>query len=196
MKCFAQLTMIFDQLLTVGPNTPDQLLIPIVGVGVVSTTTPHRVTHITGMNYAMVMSSFWWPFSRGAGYKFGSGNSGWREYDYYDNDRQYSKYHSMEREGGIPSYRSGTSCVRILVAILFWCCPDYHDNDNHAVRMRGLPFSASERDIANFFAPLAPLRITIERDSFGRPSGEGEVLFSSHDNAVSAMSKDRSHIGK
>lgn len=61
--------------------------------------------------------------------------------------------------------------------------------------MRGLPFSVTVRDIQQFFAPLIPINIIIERDEGGRLSGEGEVSFGSHEDAFSAMRKDRSHIG-
>lgn len=62
--------------------------------------------------------------------------------------------------------------------------------------MRGLPYSVTVRDIQSFYAPLIPINIIIERDESGRLSGEGEVFFGSHDDAVEAMRKDRSHIGE
>ena len=65
----------------------------------------------------------------------------------------------------------------------------------HAVRLRGLPYSAEEGDITNFFAPLVVIRIEIERDSLSRPSGAAEVEFQSHQDALEAMKKDRQHIG-
>ena len=65
----------------------------------------------------------------------------------------------------------------------------------HAVRMRGLPFSVTERDIQDFFSPLIPIHISIESDSSGRLSGEGEISFGSHEDAEAAMKKDRGHIG-
>jgi heterogeneous nuclear ribonucleoprotein F/H len=61
--------------------------------------------------------------------------------------------------------------------------------------MRGLPYSATEQDIYYFFAPLVPLRIIIEKDALGRPSGQGEVIFHTPEDASSAMRKDKSHIG-
>lgn len=66
----------------------------------------------------------------------------------------------------------------------------------HCIRMRGLPYSASERDIFDFFSPLVPFRVTLEKDTYGRASGEGEVEFVTHDDAVNGMKKDRGHIGK
>ena len=62
--------------------------------------------------------------------------------------------------------------------------------------MRGLPYSATHADILQFFAPLSPISISFETDSLGRPSGEGEVVFSSREDALTAMKKDRGHIGE
>uniref|UniRef100_A0A8C4NK57 RRM domain-containing protein n=1 Tax=Eptatretus burgeri TaxID=7764 RepID=A0A8C4NK57_EPTBU len=64
----------------------------------------------------------------------------------------------------------------------------------HFVHMRGLPFRATELDINNFFAPLTPLRVQIEYDPSGRPTGEADVEFSSHDDAVASMTKDKAHM--
>ena len=63
------------------------------------------------------------------------------------------------------------------------------------IRMRGLPFSAKDRDIETFFAPLVPTKINIDFDHYGRPSGEAEVFFGSHKDAVAAMSKNNAHMG-
>uniref|UniRef100_A0A1A7YHA3 Heterogeneous nuclear ribonucleoprotein H3 (2H9) n=1 Tax=Iconisemion striatum TaxID=60296 RepID=A0A1A7YHA3_9TELE len=67
-------------------------------------------------------------------------------------------------------------------------------HNGHFVHMRGLPFRASEGDIAKFFAPLNPLRIHIDVSPNGRSTGEADVEFCSHENAVAAMSKDKNHM--
>ncbi|XP_040822659.1 G-rich sequence factor 1 isoform X2 [Ochotona curzoniae] len=64
----------------------------------------------------------------------------------------------------------------------------------HVVHMRGLPFQANAQDIINFFAPLKPVRITMEYSSSGKATGEADVHFDSHEDAVAAMLKDRSHV--
>ncbi|XP_059525401.1 G-rich sequence factor 1 isoform X2 [Myotis daubentonii] len=64
----------------------------------------------------------------------------------------------------------------------------------HFVHMRGLPFQANAQDIINFFAPLKPVRITMEYSSSGKATGEADVHFDSHEDAVAAMLKDRSHV--
>lgn len=67
---------------------------------------------------------------------------------------------------------------------------------NHRVRMRGLPYSAKEKDVTDFFTPLVPIRVTMDFDQYGRPSGEAEVFFSTHEDATAAMQKNNQHIGQ
>uniref|UniRef100_A0A1A8H4G1 Heterogeneous nuclear ribonucleoprotein H3 (2H9) n=1 Tax=Nothobranchius korthausae TaxID=1143690 RepID=A0A1A8H4G1_9TELE len=67
-------------------------------------------------------------------------------------------------------------------------------HSGHFVHMRGLPFRASEGDIAKFFAPLDPLKIHIDVSPNGRSTGEADVEFCSHEDAVAAMSKDKNHM--
>ncbi|XP_048338676.1 G-rich sequence factor 1 [Sphaerodactylus townsendi] len=64
----------------------------------------------------------------------------------------------------------------------------------HFVHMRGLPFHATAQDIINFFAPLKPVRVTMEYNSTGKPTGEADVHFETHEDAVAAMAKNRSHV--
>ncbi|KAK7933131.1 hypothetical protein WMY93_004027 [Mugilogobius chulae] len=66
---------------------------------------------------------------------------------------------------------------------------------SHYVHMRGLPFSVSGEDIVKFFSPLVVSKMLIEFGPSGRPSGEADVYFSCHQQAVEAMSRDRMHIG-
>lgn len=67
---------------------------------------------------------------------------------------------------------------------------------SHHVHMRGLPFSASGEDIVKFFSPLVASKVLIEFGPDGRASGEADVYFNSHQEAVNAMSRDRMHIGE
>ena len=67
---------------------------------------------------------------------------------------------------------------------------------NHEVRMRGLPYSATQNDIKSFFSPLVPQNVDIMFDDYGRPTGEAMVGFVSHEDAVAAMKKDREHMRK
>lgn len=67
-------------------------------------------------------------------------------------------------------------------------------HSGHFVHMRGLPFRASEGDIARFFSPINPMRIHIDMAPNGKPTGEADVEFRSHEDAVAAMSKDKHNM--
>ncbi|XP_018574155.1 heterogeneous nuclear ribonucleoprotein H isoform X1 [Anoplophora glabripennis] len=64
----------------------------------------------------------------------------------------------------------------------------------HCVHMRGLPFKATQSDILDFFKPVIPVNVRLLQDHTGRASGEADVEFASHDDAVRAMSKDKGHM--
>ncbi|KAK6629710.1 hypothetical protein RUM43_003528 [Polyplax serrata] len=64
----------------------------------------------------------------------------------------------------------------------------------HCIHMRGLPFRATKQDVADFFRPVIPLSIDLLSEDDGRPSGEADVEFRTHDDAVLAMSKNKSHM--
>ncbi|MEE6460424.1 hypothetical protein FKM82_000962 [Ascaphus truei] len=65
----------------------------------------------------------------------------------------------------------------------------------HDIHIRGIPFQASGQDIANIFHPLMPLKINIEYSAdAGGATGEAVVRFLTHEDAVAAMAKNRSHI--
>ncbi|XP_049572919.1 heterogeneous nuclear ribonucleoprotein H3 isoform X1 [Syngnathus scovelli] len=71
----------------------------------------------------------------------------------------------------------------------------YHGSGGgHFVHMRGLPFRASEMDVAKFFSPLNPLRVHIDITHNGKLTGEADVEFRSHEDAVAAMSKDKHNM--
>ncbi|XP_068797392.1 G-rich sequence factor 1 isoform X4 [Struthio camelus] len=62
----------------------------------------------------------------------------------------------------------------------------------HFVHVRGFPTQASAQDIINFFAPLKPTRVMVEYNSHGEATGEADVQFESHEEAVAAMAKEGS----
>jgi hypothetical protein len=85
--------------------------------------------------------------------------------------------------------------------------PSYH-NDHHqsqspyqpsrtpfTIKMRGLPFSCTEADIKQFFAPNEPLNIIFLTGRDFRRTGEAEVDFMSHNDACESMKCDKKFIG-
>uniref|UniRef100_UPI00358EBE62 heterogeneous nuclear ribonucleoprotein H2-like n=1 Tax=Myxine glutinosa TaxID=7769 RepID=UPI00358EBE62 len=70
----------------------------------------------------------------------------------------------------------------------------YQSTTGHCVHMRGIPFRATEQEIIEFFAPLNPVKVHIEYEPNGRATGEADVDFTSHEDAVAAMSKDKAHM--
>lgn len=48
--------------------------------------------------------------------------------------------------------------------------------------------------LLQFFAPLHPVRVRIDVGPNGKSTGEADVEFASHEDAVSAMSKDKNHM--
>ncbi|CAH1724269.1 heterogeneous nuclear ribonucleoprotein F-like [Aphis gossypii] len=64
----------------------------------------------------------------------------------------------------------------------------------YVVHMRGLPFKANEDDIATFFEPLEPVDIRILFNNNNRPSGEANVEFGNKEDAMRAMSKDKTYM--
>lgn len=50
--------------------------------------------------------------------------------------------------------------------------------------------------LLQFFSPLVVSKILIECGSEGRPNGEADVYFISHQDAMAAMSRDRGCLGE
>ncbi|XP_023813885.1 heterogeneous nuclear ribonucleoprotein H2 [Oryzias latipes] len=73
--------------------------------------------------------------------------------------------------------------------------PQSSEANSHFIHMRGLPFQASGEDIVKFFSPYVVSKIMIECRPDGRTSGEADVYFSCHRDAVAAMSRDRTNMG-
>ncbi|XP_074076469.1 heterogeneous nuclear ribonucleoprotein H-like [Macrotis lagotis] len=65
---------------------------------------------------------------------------------------------------------------------------------HHWVHMRGLPYKATVNDIYQFFSPLCPLRVHIEIGQDGKATGEADVDFVTHEDAVAAMIKEKTYM--
>ncbi|XP_043859056.1 heterogeneous nuclear ribonucleoprotein H2-like [Dromiciops gliroides] len=65
---------------------------------------------------------------------------------------------------------------------------------HHWVHMRGLPYKATVNDIYHFFSPLCPLRVHIEIGQDGKATGEADVDFMTHEDAVAAMVKEKTYM--
>uniref|UniRef100_A0A4W5QG37 Heterogeneous nuclear ribonucleoprotein H1, like n=1 Tax=Hucho hucho TaxID=62062 RepID=A0A4W5QG37_9TELE len=70
----------------------------------------------------------------------------------------------------------------------------FQSTTGHCVHMRGLPYRATETDVYSFFSPLNPVRVHIEVGPDGRMTGEADVEFATHEDAVAAMSKDKANM--
>ncbi|PVD38868.1 hypothetical protein C0Q70_01493 [Pomacea canaliculata] len=70
----------------------------------------------------------------------------------------------------------------------------YISKTGHSVHMRGMPFLAIEQDVFDFFAPIQPVRVEFEYGSDGRRTGEANVDFATHQEALEAMKKHRSNM--
>ena len=74
--------------------------------------------------------------------------------------------------------------------------------DQHFVKLRGLPYSATEQQIAQFFGPSQseprPLQVVAVQVAFketGQPSGFGFVQFRTPDDATSALTRSGQVLG-
>ncbi|XP_073452559.1 heterogeneous nuclear ribonucleoprotein H3 isoform X1 [Aquarana catesbeiana] len=119
----------------------------------------------------------------GGGGGYGGGYGGFDEYSGYNNYGFGDGFDDRLRESrgmtqGYPGAADGGT--------------GFHSG--HFVHMRGLPFRASESDIASFFSPLTPIRVHIDIGADGRATGEADVEFATHEDAVAAMSKDKNNM--
>ncbi|XP_075457808.1 heterogeneous nuclear ribonucleoprotein H isoform X1 [Ascaphus truei] len=129
------------------------------------------------------------PGTGGRGYNVGRGfdrmrrgayGGGYSGYDEYNGYSEYA-FGTDDRYGRVSDnrYGDGTS---------------FQSTTGHCVHMRGLPYRATETDIYTFFSPLNPVRVHIEIGADGRVTGEADVEFATHEDAVAAMSKDKANM--
>jgi len=70
----------------------------------------------------------------------------------------------------------------------------YMSKTGHSVHMRGLPFAANDQDVFDFFSPIQPVRCEFELNDQGRSTGEANVDFATHQEAVDAMKKHKCNM--
>ncbi|VDK88319.1 unnamed protein product [Litomosoides sigmodontis] len=66
---------------------------------------------------------------------------------------------------------------------------------NFVVRLRGIPFSATNDDVKEFFSGLEVADVVIDKELGGRPSGEAFVRFASKQHAEMALERNRNNMG-
>ncbi|XP_067422347.1 heterogeneous nuclear ribonucleoprotein H isoform X3 [Emydura macquarii macquarii] len=122
---------------------------------------------------------------RGSGFErmrrgaYGGGYAGYDDYNGYSDGYGFGS----DRFGrGMSDHRYGDASST------------FQSTTGHCVHMRGLPYRATENDIYNFFSPLNPVRVHIEIGPDGRVTGEADVEFATHEDAVAAMSKDKANM--
>ncbi|XP_044524014.1 heterogeneous nuclear ribonucleoprotein H-like [Gracilinanus agilis] len=119
-----------------------------------------------------------------AGMRCGAYEAGYRGYDdynWYNDDYCFGRYLNYYLAMSGHSYGDSWSTFHQSPA-------------GHYVHMRGLPYKATENDICDFFSPLKPVGAYIEIGSDGRVTGEADVEFATHEDAVAAMSKDKANM--
>lgn len=72
------------------------------------------------------------------------------------------------------------------------------DENSPVVRLRGLPFRATEEDLVTFFGTLeiAPNGIVLNRNKRGRATGDGFIKFINHDEQQRALNRDKQFLGR
>ncbi|NXF08659.1 GRSF1 factor, partial [Smithornis capensis] len=112
-----------------------------------------------------------------------------REYESIPEERIWRDTRDSYNQGGNRLYREGMEDSRNVLE-----SGSASLSAQHFVHMRGFPTQVSAQDIINFFAPLRPTRIMVEYNSHGDATGEAEVHFQSHEDAVAAMAKEGSQM--
>ncbi|NXL75519.1 GRSF1 factor, partial [Leptocoma aspasia] len=112
-----------------------------------------------------------------------------REYESISEDRGWRDTGGSYAKGEIKLCREETESSRNVLESENASSPP-----QHFVHVRGFPSQASAQDIINFFAPLRPTRILVEYNSHGDATGEVDVHFESHEDAVAAMAKEGSQM--
>jgi len=107
-----------------------------------------------------------------------------------DNEHIGTRYIEVKKSTGEDMDRAMGVCSASSVAV--------ENEQNSVIRMRGLPFSALDSDIIEFFEQecVKPVRVHIVREEgIGRPSGTAFAEFSTQEESETAMKCNRKNIG-
>jgi len=63
------------------------------------------------------------------------------------------------------------------------------------IHMRGLPWSATQNDVAEFFKPVHPVQVRLLYEDSGRAKGQCDVDFQSYEDVQEAMKKNKQNMG-
>ncbi|XP_077208029.1 RNA-binding protein 12B-like [Paroedura picta] len=69
------------------------------------------------------------------------------------------------------------------------------NSDNVYVYIHGLPYSATEDDVLNFFSGLQVEELVLLENKDGRPSGKGMLKFATSSDATVAVQRNREYMG-
>jgi len=73
--------------------------------------------------------------------------------------------------------------------------PNAGIQSGHAIRMQGIPFNATESDVAEWFSSVVdPVKVDIAHADDGRPSGNATAWFATLQDAKKAMTKNKENM--
>ena len=66
----------------------------------------------------------------------------------------------------------------------------------YGVQLIGLPWTATEKDICDFFHPLLPTSVEVHMLNNGRASGQADVMFDSFESREQALKMNKMKMGE
>ncbi|XP_048363781.1 RNA-binding protein 12B [Sphaerodactylus townsendi] len=107
-----------------------------------------------------------------------------------------SSYGSLnEMEDDIHSDGSQNSDTEVSKSTSNQAKKESFNSDNVYVFLRGMPYSASEDDVINFFSGLQVEGVILLKAKDGRPDGNGVVKFATSSDAMKGVQRNREYMG-
>ncbi|KAL8181926.1 UNVERIFIED_CONTAM: hypothetical protein K2H54_034569 [Gekko kuhli] len=116
-----------------------------------------------------------------AAIKKGIGKSSYGSLDHMEDDFHSSGSHNSDTEVSKPTSNQSKK--------------ESFNSDNVYVFLRGLPYTASEDDVLNFFSELQVEGVILLQNENDLPSGDGVVKFATPNDAVKALQHNRDYMG-